>query len=188
MHKRTGSFISTIFFGLILSCNDGTLFHIELEEQSTTDVSGTGLLGEATELVGSLGFSGFTQMNLVQSEELQNQGVEPGDIETTYIVSLNLNVLSPEGGDLSFLEEMNIYISAPGLDEVLVASLDDFPVGASRVDFEIEDVNLVDYVVSEELSITTDVVGTAPQDDTTVEANILLDIGVTAQGACNATK
>ena len=48
--------------------------------------------------------------------------------------------------------------------------------------------NLMEYVVSESMTITTDDVGTAPEDTTVLEANVILDVGVTTQGACRAAK
>ena len=38
------------------------------------------------------------------------------------------------------------------------------------------------------MNITTDVTGTPPNEDTTIEAYIALEVGVTSQGACNAAK
>ena len=174
--------------GLILGCGDKGLFQIEIEESSEAVVEGTGLLGTAVELVGGLGFEGFTQMNIVNAQELQNQGVSPGDIVAAEIVELKLTVLNPADGDLSFLDSMEILVSSPDLDTVLVASQDTFQAGEQTVYFELEGINLVDYVVSESLTIETDVIGTAPENDTTIEASFVLDVGVTAQGACRAAQ
>ena len=75
---------------MILGCGDKGLFQIEIEESSEAVVEGTGLLGTAVELVGGLGFEGFTQMNIVNAQELQNQGVSPGDIVAAEIVELKI--------------------------------------------------------------------------------------------------
>ena len=45
-------------------------FKSRLEESSEAVVEGTGLLGTAVDLVGGLGFDGFTQMNIVNAQEL----------------------------------------------------------------------------------------------------------------------
>ena len=72
---------------------------------------------------------------------------------------------------------------------MLVASQDTFQAGEQTVYFELEGINLVDYVVSESLTIETDVIGTVPENDTTIEAGLfVLDAGVTAQGACRAAQ
>ena len=57
-----------------VGCNNGALFSIEVAESATAEISGSGPLGEVTDLVGNLGFGGFTEMNIVESEELANQG------------------------------------------------------------------------------------------------------------------
>ena len=73
----------------------------------------------------------------------------------------------------------------PDLEPVLVASQVDFPEGESVVDFDLEDVDLVDYVVSDSMSITTEATGSVPSDTVTIH-DAAFEIGVTAQGACNA--
>ncbi len=174
-------------FPLLLVCNacgDSSLFTIEVAESSTVEIEGTGPLGGVTELVGNLGFDGFTEMNIVESEELANQGVSPGDIEEAQIVHFSLTVEAPEDGDLSFIESMDIFVESEGLPTELVAAQTDF--AASMVEFNLVGVDLTEYIISESVTITTDVSGTLPADDTTVRADITLSVGVTAQGAKNA--
>ena len=69
---------------------------------------------------------------------------------------------------------------------MLVANQDEFPSGVQSVTFDLEDVNLADYVVSDSMDITTEVTATVPSETITVRATVDFDIGVTAQGACNA--
>ena len=54
------------------------------------------------------------------------------------------------------------------------------------LDFELDDVDLTPYVVSESMTLTTEVSGTRPDADHTVVARFALDVAVTTQGACNA--
>ena len=54
------------------------------------------------------------------------------------------------------------------------------------VQFNLSDVDLTEYLVSESMTLTTDVTGHQPEDDTTVVARVVLDVGVTLQGARNA--
>ena len=68
----------------------------------------------------------------------------------------------------------------------MVASQNDFPEGIAVVEFDLEDVELVDYVVSDSMNITTEATGTVPSDTVTIQADASFEIGVTAQGACNA--
>ena len=173
-----------VFVGL-LACQ-GQLVVIELSESAEATIEGQSTLGGLTELVGALGFDGFTEMDISQSQDLVNQGVQPGDIETAYIASFSLSAVDPSDADLSFISSLEIWVEAPDLERVLVASQVEFPEGVSVVEFELEDVNLVDYVVSDSMKITTDATGTVPAETITIKADATFEIGVTAQGACNA--
>jgi len=169
----------------LTACKDGVLTRIDVDGSATTTVSGGNIL---TELVGSLGFSSFTAMDITSAEELQNQGVEPGDIKDVRLISFELEAIDPSNADLAFIESMSVDVEAPGLDQIQIASASDFPPGVGLVEFDIDDVDLTEYVVSESMTLTTDVSGNQPPEDTTVEARYLLEVGVTLQGANNARK
>jgi len=163
----------------------GGLATITIEVEDTVTVEGGGLLSE---LVGTLGFDGFTQMNLIDAQELQNQGVSPGDIQEVFLSELTLSALSPDGADLSFIESLDVYVEAPDLPQVLVATQDSFPDGQDVVTFDLLGVDLTEYVVSESMTLTTDVTGNQPEDDTQVKAYVAIDVRVTAQGVINQTR
>lgn len=163
----------------------GKLFSIRIGDESTTTIE-RGTLFE--EFIGDMGYSEFTAMDLTQSAELENQGVAPGDISEVYMELLELEVAGPSGADLSFIDSVELYVEAPNLPRLLVASQDDFPAGETLVAFDLEDVDLTDYVVSERMTFDTDMAGNRPDVDTDVTALFELKVGVTGQGACNATK
>lgn len=170
---------------LLYGACQGNLFTIEIEESAVTTVE-KGTLVE--NLLVDVGFGGFVAMDLTDAEEIRNQGVAPGDIRNVALTSFELEAASPSNGDLSFLDGMELYVESPGLPRVLVAWQDTFPAGVALVPFELEDVDLTDYVVSESMTLTTEVMGRRPDVDTQVEARFALDVGVTGQGACNQTK
>lgn len=180
MHTVTRS-----FFVCLIACQ-GQIATIELSESAEATIEGQSTLGGITDLVGALGFDGFTEMDISQSQELVNQGVQPGDIESAMVTSFSLTAVDPADGDLSFISRLEIWVEAPDLEPVLVASQVDFPEGVSVVEFDLEDVDLVDYVVSDSMKITTDATGTVPEETITIQADASFAIGVTAQGACNA--
>lgn len=165
---------------LLLGCS--SLFSIQVTESTRVTVP-KGTVLEA--VIGDLGFDGFTSLDLTSSEELQNQGVAPGDIEETFLTAFSLEAVDPLGADLSFIDTMEIWVEAPGLEPALVAWQDTFPDGEATVDFELEGVDLTDYVVSQSMTLTTDVSGNRPDDDTEIEASFAIRVGVTRQGACN---
>lgn len=167
----------------LLAC--GSLLTIEIEESARTTVEAGTLLEE---LIGDLGFEELVSMDLTQAEELQNQGVAPGDIREVYLRSFTLTALSPEGADLSFLDDMTLTVEAPDLPPLLIAWQDSFPEGVPSVSFELEDVDLSAYVVSESMTILTDVSAHRPEEDTEIRADFALEVVATGQGACNAAK
>lgn len=164
----------------LAGCGDTVLTRIDVEGAAVATVEGSGLLGE---LLDGLGFDGFASMDIASSEELQNQGVEPGDIKDARLVSFELEVLEPEDGDLSFLQELSVSVSAPDLPQVLLASQVAFPEGTTLVPFDVEDVDLTDYVTSRSLTLSTEATGEPPTEDTTLEARYVIDVGVTLRGA-----
>ena len=168
----------------VLACQ-AKLFTISVAQEDQVLVEKGTILEQ---LLGDFGFGGFVSMTPIDSEELQNQGVAPGDIKDVRLVFFELEASSPAGADLAFIDALDIYVEAPGLPQVLLASASDFPEGQAVVAFEIEDVDLTEYVVSEALTLTTDVTAQRPEVDTTVTARFELDVGVTGQGACNQAK
>jgi hypothetical protein len=171
-----------LLLSVLPACKDGVLTTIDIEDSAITEVEGATILET---LVGDLGFESFVSMNLVESEELQNQGVEPGDIKNARLVEFELEAMSPSGADLSFIEEMAILVESPGLPEETLASADAFPEGQALVVFDVQDVDLTDYIVSESLTLSTDVTGRRPDETTIVEARYRIEVGVTLQGVKN---
>lgn len=167
---------------MLVGCG-GSLAHIEVDFSDTTTVPGGSVLSE---LLGGLGFNDFASMDLTEASELENQGVQPGDIEDVRLITLELEAIDPPGADLSFLSSMDVDVEAPSIASALVASQDQFPAGQSKVEFNLEDLDLTEYVVSESMTLTTDVSGNLPPEDTTVEAYVVLDVGVTLQGVRNS--
>ncbi len=100
-------------------------------------------------------------------------------------MSFELETLSPEDADLSFLSSVEIWVESPGLEPVLIAEAVEFPKGTKVVSFDVMDVDLTDFVVSESMTLTTEIEANSPKDDTRIRASYLLDVGVTVQGAKN---
>jgi len=166
---------------LALACGGG-LFTITVREDSTVVVERGTILEN---LVSDLGFPSFVDLDLTETEELANQGVEPGDIKEVFLVDFVLEAVSPPGADLAFLDTLDVLVSAPGFPEVVIAHQDDFPEGVAAVALDLEPVDLTPYVVSQSMSITTDVRGHRPEVDTEVEARFAVKVRVTGKGACN---
>lgn len=164
-------------FGLVLAVSGCSLVEIPVSGESTTTVEkGTLLEG----LVGDLGFGDFLDMNVMASSELANQGVQPGDVKEVRLNHLEIEAVS--GGDLSFLERIDVSVSAPDVADAALASASGFTAGQTLAEFTIQDLDLTPYVISERMSLVTDVTGHRPEQDTDVTARFELGVRVTGQG------
>ena len=82
--------ISALVISPLLGCSSG-IATITVELEDTTEVVGGGILSE---LIGAPGFDAFAQMNIVSSQDLADQGVEPGDITSATLTAVELTVSS----------------------------------------------------------------------------------------------
>ena len=169
----------------VLACQ-ARLFKITVEDQSTSVVPGATPLSQL--LPGELGFDEFLDMDITESQELANQGVEDGDIKDVALVDFVLRAVGPPDADLSFLSRLEVFVEAPGVPRALIASNREFPPGVKEVAFELETLDLTPYVISESMTFTVDATGELPPDETTILASYAVEVGVTSQGcvkACN---
>lgn len=157
------------------------LLTIEVAQDAETTVEGAGILGE---LLGTVAFSGLDSFDVTVTQALEDQDVEPGDL-----VSVRLTTLTLAGDpDLAFLDRFDLYVSAEGLPEVLVASGEDFPEDDRAQALVLEDVELAPYVTAGGLAFRVDASGAAPVDDTVVKAHVEADVEASVQGACRQVK
>lgn len=122
---------------------------------------------------------GFGQIDLAQSQEFQNQGYSPSDVDSVRTKRLVMRVVSPAGQDLSFLGTVRFLVSTPGLPEKLLAEQTEFPEGAAEVAFEVVRDDLKSYLLAKEGTITTEVEDTSrPEQETVVEVEVTFDVDV----------
>lgn len=163
---------------LLLGCG---LLSFTVRESAVTTVEGAGPLGAVLQVLDLAGLDGF---DVAIEQEMADQGVEPGDLRSVELTEL---VLSAEP-DLSFIDEMTITVSAPGVPEVVVAEALSFPPGQSRVALTMTGEDIAEHVTAGEMSFRVDAQGRAPEDDTDVTVDVAVRVEATAQGACNASK
>ena len=167
--------------GLLLLFGCDGLFRITVRESALTEVERASIVEG---VVSDLGFETLVEMDLSESEELQNEGVEPGDIEEAELVLFGLEVQTPLDGDLAWIDSLDVFVAAPELPEVLLAHQDDFPPGVRAVEMELEPVDLTPYVVSRSMTVRTEMSGQRPDRNHVVTALFAVEVGVTGQGAC----
>lgn len=131
-----------------------------------------------------LGFDNFGDMEITQSQEFQNQDVSANEVDSVTLKSFQLAVVEPPSGqDLTFLNALDFYVEADGLERKLIASGADFPEGQTEVDLELADVELKPYVLEDSVTITTQADGSRPDQETTIEARIVLTVDINVTGA-----
>lgn len=124
-------------------------------------------------VLASLGFGSFGALDLSQSQEWRDNNANKDKIRSATLTSIALDVTVPDGGDLSFLKNLKFYVSAPDAGKVLVAEGSTFPAGQSHVDLGTHsEVELMQYVKASSMTITTDVQGTQPKQNTTIHAKV----------------
>ncbi len=171
---RTSTTLATLPL-LLLGCG---LLTFEVESSAATSIEGAGVLGELLE---ALSFSGFSDFNVDVQSAMADQGVAEGDLSEVRVTSFTL---TSTPGDMSFIESFAVYISAPGVDEALVASSSTFPTGETVVTLDIATLDLTPYVVSDTSAFRIVADGTAPEDDTEIVADFVISVTATAKGAC----
>ena len=142
------------------------------------------------QLLGDLEFAGFDSIEISQSEEFRNQGYTEDQIDSVRVVSMTLTIAAPDGGTFEFLDSIAFTVEAAGLPPLEIARLDPVPADASVLELEVDsDAELRPYAVADVMTVTSTAVGRRPGDDTTVDAELLLDVDVNVSGAaCSAAR
>ncbi|MFT7623552.1 MAG: hypothetical protein ACI9WU_002735, partial [Myxococcota bacterium] len=149
---------------------------IDVTLSATTTVE-KGTLIES--LVGDLGFDGLLAFDIVQSAAFKNQGVKRSQIDSLTLRELTLTIPDAAAGqDFTFMDEVQFFAEAEGLPKVRVARGGPFEAGVTSVAMETDLPDLADYAAAETMSITTEVTGRRPDTDTTIKADVTLEVDV----------
>jgi hypothetical protein len=163
----------------IISCGGFDTFTVR-ESSTTTIPQGTAL----EQLAGDAGFQSLVGFDMSQNATIQNQGVERHEIDSVHLRSLRLTITDPpSGGDFTFLDAIEFYVSADGMERKLIAAGGPFDAGVPSVLLDVKNVDLAEYVAAPSMDITADVTGRRPQEDTSVQADLSLLVDVNVDGA-----
>jgi hypothetical protein len=134
-------------------------------------------------LLGNLAVAGFDSIDF--SQQFQNQGVSRGDVNSVKLKSFTLDVESPADGNFDFIQSITFFAEASGSPKIQIASMDPVPKGKKELVLVVDPTaELAPYVVAPSMSITSQVTGSSPSADTTVNAAVVLDVEVHIPG-CN---
>ena len=74
-------------------------------------------------------------------------------IEKAVLTGLDLTLTSPEKADFNFLNSIEVYISAEGLEEVTIAWQSDIPDDTKSLTLDVTGVDLQEYIKKDSLSL-----------------------------------
>ncbi len=74
-------------------------------------------------------------------------------IEEISLTTLSLSLTSPSNADFSFLQSINVYISADGLNEVKIAWKDNVPADLTVLNLDLTGVDLKEYIKADKFSL-----------------------------------
>jgi hypothetical protein len=147
-------------------------------------VDGTATVPQATivdQLLQSLAFTGLDQIDL--SDDFQNQGVTKDEVSSVSISSMTISVTSPQGATLDFIKSLSFSASADGQPDVEIAHIDSVPPGATKIELDIDPgVELAPYVVAPSMTLTAQVTGSHPSQDTTLAAHVDFNVAANLPG------
>lgn len=166
--------IATVgLFGLV-GCGE-ELFTISVEQTSDTVVTGVGVLPpEAPDE--PLAIDQWVEVP--DQDYLAGQGIAESDVTDAYLRQLTVSVVSPDSQDLSFLDEVELWVSAPGLPDARIAHGGPYPAGTMSADLELDGVDIAPYAFADGPSIGTIAGGQPPEADTTLRATASFEVGV----------
>ncbi len=155
------------------------LDNIDVATRGVTTVPGS-VVGS---LLGQFSFAGFNGIDVSESQDFRNQGYTKDQIDSARLKVFTLDIDEPATANFNFLSKLSFFAESEGLPRVEIARLEVVPRGVRSLEMEILDVELVDYAAAESMTITTTATGTSPEEDTTIIANVVLDIDVNVDGA-----
>jgi hypothetical protein len=117
-------------------------------------------------------------------DALAAEGIDANDVDSARLVGLRLEVTA--GTNLpAWLDQVAIYVEAPGLPRVLVASrsgIRALPAETTAVDLETSGTDLKPYALAPTTTVVAEGGGTQPPVDTTVKATMTLRVDVNVSG------
>ena len=144
MRKYLSIFILTVLVSSCDKLDNLTKFNIDYDTQVTIP-SSAGI---------NLPFDVLTPDVETNSESrFESNDTRKDLIEEIKLTKLQLVITSPSGADFSFLESIEVFISADGLDELKIASKVEVPQDVTTLDLEVSDADLKEFIKKDSYSL-----------------------------------
>lgn len=163
-------------FGLLLllvamtGCNPSITFNVALNGSGTIEKGD--LLDSLLE---GFGLGEFQNVDFSTTQEFKNNDVRREHVTKASLTKLTFAITSPSDQNFDFLEKVEFFVEAPGLEKKLVATKT-VPKGVKTFDFDLTALDLAPYIRSEKVSFTTNTTGRKPTQDTKLEVTAAFSI------------
>ncbi len=168
--------ITCLFTVLLSGCeklDDLTRFKLETNTAFTIPGQGTGL-GDILSI---------PRMEVQTSSEqtFSNNNTRADLVEEATLDELSLTITAPAKGNFDFLNDIEIYIKAEGVEEVLLASRSNIPEdGITQLELETSGADLSAYIKKENYTIRTEAT-TDKLIDYDVDVQVNMTFGIKAK-------
>ncbi len=93
-------------------------------------------------------------INISSNQEFSQNNTNADLVKDVNLTKLDLNITAPDEKGFGFMESIFIYIDADGLNEVLLASMENIPEDAGQViSLETTEANLAEYIKAGNFSL-----------------------------------
>ena len=87
------------------------------------------------------------------SKVFQEKGTSPDLIKSVSVKEVKLTAKNPVTETFDFVKNVKLYISADGLSEILLASIDSIPVNSSTVTLKTSGESMLEYIKKDNISL-----------------------------------
>ncbi len=120
----------------------------------------------------------------VDRKVLDENGVDPDDVDSARLVALRLEVTQGTSFE-AWLDSIAFHVEAPGLPKVLVAQksgIRSLPAGTTAIDMDTAGVDLEPYVLAADGTVSAEASGIQPPLATTIRATATVRVDVNVSG------
>lgn len=154
----------------VTGCNPTVNFTVPFEGEAT--IAGGGLVPG---LLDVFGIGDLAQPDFSNTQEFENNDVRKEQVVSTRLQKLTLTIVEGDA-DFDFLDSLSFSVEAPDLAKERVASMDAVPEGVTTFDLDLDDLDIAAYVRADSLSLTSDIDGSQPSEDTRIRIELLFDV------------
>lgn len=140
----------------------------DFEYSTSFDIPATGILGGLVQTPPQ-------RIETNSSTSLEDQGTKAKWVKTIYLKKMKGVITKPSNEDFDFLESIEVYVSADGFDEILLASNYDIPRNVNTIDLNPSGCNVKELLLKDAFQIRT-VSKASNSNAVTVKADLTFEI------------